>query len=101
MQLVQLLAGGGGFNAVFYPFKREFGCSVEAGLPAEMAFMTLNGAFATNNADELTLTPRGRYLVVVMYRKFLSGMNNLREQARACLSGAERQILFEDSEDVL
>ena len=66
-----------------------------------MAFMTLNGAFATNNADELTLTPRGRYLVVVMYRKFLSGMNNLREQARACLSGAERQILFEDSEDVL
>ena len=82
-------------------FKREFGCSVEAGLPAEMAFMTLNGAFATNNADELTLTPRGRYLVVVMYRKFLSGMNNLREQARACLSGAERQILFEDSEDVL
>ena len=82
-------------------FKREFGCSVEAGLPAEMAFMALNGAFATNNADELTLTPRGRYLVVVMYRKFLSGMNNLREQARACLSGAERQILFEDSEDVL
>ena len=82
-------------------FKREFGCSVEAGLPAEMAFMALNGAFATNNADELTLTPRGRYLVVVMYRKFLSGMNNLREQERACLSGAERQILFEDSEDVL
>ncbi len=82
-------------------FKREFGCSVEAGLPAEMAFMVANGAFATNNADELTLTPRGRYLVVVMYRKFLSGMNNLREQARACLSGAEREILFEDSEQAL
>ena len=79
-------------------FKSQFGCSVEAGLPAEMAFMTLNGAWATNNADELTLTPRGRYLVVVMYRKFLSGMNNLREQARAQLSGAEREILFEDSE---
>lgn len=82
-------------------FKREFGCSVEAGLPAEMAFMALNGAFATNNADEITLTPRGRYLVVVMYRKFLSGMNNLREQARACLTGAEREILFEDSEQAL
>jgi coproporphyrinogen III oxidase-like Fe-S oxidoreductase len=79
-------------------FRREFGCSVERGLPAEMAFMRLNGAFATNDAHELTLTPRGRYLVVVMYRQFLSGMNNLREQARAQLSGAERELLFGDGE---
>lgn len=77
-------------------FKDEFGCSIEAGLPAELAFMRLNGAFATDTPEELTLTPKGRYLVSVMYRQFLSGMNNLREQARAALSGPERQLLFGD-----
>ncbi len=29
-----------------------------------------------------------------MYRQFLSAMNNLRDQARAALSGAERELLF-------
>ncbi|MEG0096508.1 MAG: coproporphyrinogen dehydrogenase, partial [Raoultibacter sp.] len=75
-------------------FKQDFGCSVEAGLPVEMAFMRANKAFATDNAEELTLTPIGRYLTLVMYRQFLSGMNNLRDQARAALSGAERELLF-------
>jgi hypothetical protein len=78
-------------------FKEEHGVSVERGLPVEMAFMRLNGAFETDNKEELTLTPRGRYLVVVLYRQFLSGMNNLREQARLKLSGAERELLFEGS----
>jgi coproporphyrinogen III oxidase-like Fe-S oxidoreductase len=78
-------------------FKQEHGVSVERGLPVEMTFMRLNGAFETDNKDELTLTPRGRYLVVVLYRQFLSGMNNLREQARLKLSGAERELLFEGS----
>lgn len=81
-------------------FKEEFGCSIEAGLPAELAFMRLNGAFATDTPEELTLTPKGRYLVSVMYRQFLSGMNNLREQARAALSGPERQLLFGDGTSV-
>ncbi|MEF9841963.1 MAG: coproporphyrinogen III oxidase family protein [Raoultibacter sp.] len=75
-------------------FKQDFGCSVEAGLPVEMAFMRANKAFATDTAEELTLTPIGRYLTLVMYRQFLSGMNNLRDQARAALSGAERELLF-------
>ena len=75
-------------------FERDFGCSVETGLPAEMAFMTLNGAFATNNADELTLTPKGRYLMVVMMRQFFIGVNNLRDQARAALTGEERTLIF-------
>ena len=79
-----------------HAFKREFGVSIERGLPVEMAFMRANRAFATDNADELTLTPRGRYLIVVMYRQFLSAMNNLREQARAALSGPERELLFGD-----
>ena len=61
-----------------------------------MAYLTLNGAFATNDHDELTLTLRGRYLVLVMYRLFLSGMNELRDQARAALTGEERHLLFGD-----
>lgn len=77
-------------------FKQEFGCSVEAGLPMEMAFMRANRAFATDNTEELTLTPKGRYLTLVMYRQFLSGMNNLRDQARSTLAGSERKLLFGD-----
>ncbi|MEC4175880.1 coproporphyrinogen III oxidase family protein [Adlercreutzia sp. R7] len=77
-------------------FKEDFGCSVDAGLPVEMAFLRLNGAFATDDDAELTLTPRGRYLTVVMYRQFLAGLNNLREQARANLAGPERELLFGD-----
>lgn len=77
-------------------FKREFGVSVERGLPVEMAFMRANGAFATDDEYELTLTPKGRYLVVVLYRQFLSGMNNLREQAREALEGSEKILLFGD-----
>lgn len=75
-------------------FKRDFGCSVEAGLPAEMAFMRTAGAFATNNDEELTLTPRGRYLMVVMMRQFFIGVNNLRDQARSALTGEERELIF-------
>ena len=75
-------------------FERDFGMSVEAGLPAEMAFMCANGAFATNNQEELTLTPKGRYLVVVMMRQFFIGVNGLRDQARAALTGEERNLIF-------
>lgn len=75
-------------------FRRDFGYSVEVGLPAEMAFMAANGAFATNTDEELTLTPKGRYLMVVMMRQFFVGVNNLRDQARATLVGEERELIF-------
>lgn len=75
-------------------FKRDFGCSVEVGLPAEMAFMIANGAFATNTPEELTLTPKGRYLMVVVMRQFFVGVNNLRDQARAALTGDEKKLIF-------
>ncbi|WP_165171034.1 radical SAM protein [Adlercreutzia sp. ZJ242] len=75
-------------------FKRDFGCSVEAGLPVEMAFMAASGAFAVNDDEELTLTPKGRYLMVVMMRQFFIGVNNLRDQARAALTGEERELIF-------
>ncbi len=77
-------------------FREEFGRSVETMLPAEMAFLAANGAFEVNDEDQILLTERGRYLVLVMYRQFLSGMNNLREQARSRLSGYERSLHFGD-----
>ena len=75
-------------------FRRDFGCSVEAGLPVEMAFMRAAGAFERVTPEEITLTPKGRYLTVVMMRQFFIGVNNLRDQARSALTGEERQLLF-------
>lgn len=72
----------------------DFGVSIERGLPAEMAFMRMAGALATDNEEEITLTPKGRYLVVVMMRQFFIGVNNLRDQARAALPESERELLF-------
>jgi len=78
-------------------FRETFGCSVERGLPVEMTFMRLQGAFENNNDEELTLTPRGRYLTLVMYRQFLASLNNLREQARAVLPGNDgKELQFEE-----
>ncbi|MBR0405425.1 MAG: radical SAM protein [Eggerthellaceae bacterium] len=75
-------------------WERDFGMTVENGLPAEMAFMKLAGAFATDTPEELTLTPKGRYLTVAMMRQFFIGVNNLRDQARAALPVEERELLF-------
>ena len=75
-------------------WERDFGMTVENGLPIEMAFMKLAGAFATDTPEELTLTPKGRYLVVAMMRQFFIGVNALRDQARAALPSEERELLF-------
>ena len=75
-------------------WERDFGLTVENGLPVEMAFMKAVGAFETDTPEELTLTPKGRYLVVAMMRQFFIGVNNLRDQARAALPGEERELLF-------
>lgn len=80
-------------------FERDFGCTVERGLPVEMTFMRASGAFATDDKDELTLTPKGRYLMVVMMRQFFIGVNNLRDQAREALTGEERELIFGSGAD--
>ena len=80
-------------------FAEDFGADVERALPFEMAFMRAFDAFEVDNATELTLTPKGRYLVVAMMRQFFIGVNNLRDQARAALSGDERRLLFGDGCD--
>ncbi len=42
--------------------------------------------------------PRAATLATVMYRQFLSGMSNLRDQARNALPAQERALLFGDGE---
>jgi len=73
---------------------RDFGCTVEQGLPAEVAFMKMAGAFDIDDVEQTTLTPKGRYLLVAMMRQFFIGVNSLRDQARASLPPQERELLF-------
>ena len=79
-------------------FIEDFGVSIELGLAVEIAYMRTVGAFAVDNADELVLSAKGRYLLVAMMREFFVGVNNLRDQARAGISTAERELLFGDGE---
>jgi coproporphyrinogen III oxidase-like Fe-S oxidoreductase len=76
-------------------FRERFGVSIERGMPLEMTFMRLTGAFATNTKDELTLTPKGRYLVLVMMRTTLAGENDYRDQMRANLGKDEHKELLD------
>ena len=80
-------------------FREDFGVSIDRGLPTEMAFMRMNHAFALETADEILLTQKGRYLLVVMMRQFFIGVNNVRDQARAALSQEERTLLFGGGDD--
>ncbi|MCL2525721.1 MAG: coproporphyrinogen III oxidase family protein [Coriobacteriia bacterium] len=75
-------------------FEAEFGMSVEKALPAEMAFMRLNKAFAIDNDEELILTLKGRYLASVIYRQYCISLNCLREKARSGLPEHERELQF-------
>jgi menaquinone C8-methyltransferase len=75
-------------------FEEDFGISVEKGLPLETMFMKRVGAYATDDDFEITLTPKGRYLLVVMMRQFFIGVNSVRDKARAALTGEERQLIF-------
>jgi len=79
-------------------FVADFGVTIDSGLPLEMVFMRSAGAFVIDNADELTLSERGRYLLVAMMREFFVGVNNVRDQAREALSTPERELLFGDGE---
>lgn len=68
-------------------FNERFNTPVWRGLPFEMLFMNLMGAF--QNQDRSRLTRRGQYLSVVMMREFFSGVNNVRDLARKNLSPLE------------
>jgi coproporphyrinogen III oxidase-like Fe-S oxidoreductase len=75
-------------------FERDFGVSVERGLPLESAFMRGAGAYASDTPEAITLTDKGRYLLVAMMREFFVGVNGVRDQARAGLPEDERDLLF-------
>lgn len=75
-------------------WERDFGCSVAAGLPAEYAFFKASGAIDIDDDEQITLTPKGRYMMVAMMRQFFIGVNGVRDDARACLPGEERELLF-------
>ena len=71
-------------------FKEDFNVSVKAGLWLEYLFMNIAGAFEKGKDEYLHLSPKNRYLLVVMMREFFSGVNNVRDQARGNLSPQER-----------
>ena len=76
-------------------FLRDFGVSVERGLWAEVAFMKAVGAIDRDDDECLTLTPMGRYLLLVMMRETLATSNEQRDAARAALPVEERMLLLE------
>lgn len=69
-------------------FEKRFGVPAHLGLGLEMAFFNLLGAFSKH--DVSVPTPVGRYLSLVIMREFFTGVNNVRDIARASLSPADR-----------
>lgn len=78
-------------------FKRDFGSPIERALPIEMAFMKLAGGIAENSERWITLTPKGRYLLLVMMRETLATSNDHRDHARELLPAHEK-VLLHDTE---
>ncbi len=76
-------------------FERDFGVSADRALWLELTFMRAAGGIERDDDECITLTPAGRYLLVVMMREMLSGSNELRDEARAALSPAERMLLLD------
>jgi hypothetical protein len=67
-------------------YQKTFGKSLERSLPIELALLKLIGAIDHNDPDTIALSPRGRYLEVVMMREFFSGVNRFRDQERQRLT---------------
>ena len=63
-------------------WEQDFGCSVMQGLPAEYLFLKAAGAFNKDNEEEITLSSKGRYLMVALMRQFFIGVNSVRDEAR-------------------
>ena len=74
-------------------FLRDFGVPAERGLAAEILFMRMAGGIATDTPDEITLTPTGRYLLLVMMRETLAASNDHRDHERELLPAHEKALL--------
>ncbi len=76
-------------------FERDFGVSADRALAAELAFMRAAGGIAHDDGRFVTLTEKGRYLLMVIMRETLATSNDLRDKARAALPLHERMLLLE------
>jgi coproporphyrinogen III oxidase-like Fe-S oxidoreductase len=76
-------------------FKADFGVPIERALPLEMTFMKLAGGIDVNDERWVTLTPRGRYLLLVMMRETLATSNDLRDHERELLPAHEKMLLHD------
>ena len=56
--------------------------------------MQFNGAFEVNDKKYITLTPKGRYLLVAMMREFFSQVDHIRDQGRRTLSEEEKDLFL-------
>ena len=76
-------------------FARDFGVPAERALAAELAFMRAVGGIAHEDGRFVTLTEKGRYLLMVIMRETLATSNDLRDKAREALPLNERMLLLE------
>jgi len=70
-------------------FKKRFGIPLELALPVEMAYLGATGSFSQNDSLQVRLTPKGRYMTLVMMREFFSNMDKIRQQARLDINPEE------------
>lgn len=79
-------------------WRRDYGRYIQYDMPVEYGFLAANGAFDKNNADELTLTRKGRYLVLVLMRQIFVGMNTERDRLRTLLPADEKKMFSDSAE---
>ncbi|MCE5204430.1 MAG: coproporphyrinogen III oxidase family protein [Coriobacteriales bacterium] len=77
-------------------FRRDFGVPAKIGLAAELTFMRLSGGIAADDGRYITLTDKGRYLLLVMMRETLAASNDVRDHERELLPEDEKMLLFDD-----
>lgn len=94
LMLYRFLMGLFGLRLDKRSFMRDFDEPIERALLPVISYMRFVGAFETDDERFLTLSPKGRYLLVAMMREFFAGVNNVRDQAREALPAEERKLLF-------
>jgi hypothetical protein len=69
---------------------------VSLGLAGEVAFFRAVGAIAHEDAETMVLSPKGRYLLLVMMRESLAANNDIRDAERSLLPADEKALLIDD-----
>lgn len=79
-------------------WRQTYGKYIQYDMPIEYGYLAANGAFDKNDADELTLSRQGRYLVLVMMRQIFIGMNTERDRLRTLLPSDEKKMFSDSAE---